>query len=174
MLYLDNMLTEGQKNYLAKLPPERANRTIKINSYDPRTKEIAEAIINRVKEIIPEADIRFMGSSSLGISGQNDVDIYIICPAELREAYSSKLSYVPLEKLQNKWKGSKDEIEISVYLSNSEDPKFKEQLDIFKILKNNPQILKDYKDLKRSMNGKTYKDYQIAKYEFYNHVLGIN
>lgn len=117
--------------------------------------------------------MRYMGASALGISGQNDVDIYIICPVYLRDTYSSKLSYASLEKLRNKWKGMKDEIEISIYLSDPEDPKFQEQLEIFKVFQENPKILKEYEELKQSMCGKTYREYQTAKYEFYNRVLGI-
>lgn len=32
-----------------------------------------------------------MGASALGISGQNDVDIYIICPAEFEGGLSEKV-----------------------------------------------------------------------------------
>ena len=53
------------------------------------------------------------------------------------------------------------------------DQKQKEQIEIFEIFKNSPEILKEYEELKLSMNGKTYKEYQIAKYEFYNRVLGL-
>ena len=48
----------------------------------------------------------------------------------------------------------------------------KEQIKIFNIFKNSHAILKEYEKLKSSMNGKAYKDYQIAKYKFYNRVLG--
>lgn len=167
------MLTAGQKNYLEKLTPEQAGRVINVHPYNPRTKELADGIIEGIKRHIPEADVRYMGASALGISGQNDVDIYIICPAYLRDTYSSKLNYASLERLRNKWKGVEDEIEISIYLSDPEDPKFQEQLEIFKTFQENPKILKEYEELKRSMSGKIYSEYQTAKYEFYNKVLGV-
>mgnify|MGYP001570464149 CR=1 FL=1 len=88
------MLTEGQKNYLSKLDPERASMPVSIKPFDPHTQIVAEKVIKKIKKQISEADIRFMGASALGISGQNDVDIYIICPADLREVYLTKLSEI--------------------------------------------------------------------------------
>ena len=115
-----------------------------------------------------------MGASALWISGQNDVDIYIICPTLVKENYLLKLTLELGEQVRNKWQWYEDEIEVSVYLSDPKDPKFQEQLEMFKIFKNNANVLKEYETLKESMSGKTYQEYQIAKYEFYNRVLGIN
>ncbi|OGD06817.1 hypothetical protein A3H89_04700 [Candidatus Amesbacteria bacterium RIFCSPLOWO2_02_FULL_48_11] len=47
----------------------------------------------------------------------------------------------------------------------------KEQNDIFNILKTNPDILKEYEDLKISLNGQSFREYQRQKYKFYNRVL---
>lgn len=167
------MLTEGQQNYLLKLDPERANTPVFVNTFDPRTKVIAKEIMGKIKNEIPDADIRFMGASALGISGQNDVDIYIICPHDIKENYLFKLKPVFGEQIKNKWQWEEEEIEVSVYLSDPTDQKFQEQLDIFDLLKNDHKILQEYEKLKEQMNGKSYKEYQVAKYEFYNRVLNI-
>jgi len=167
------MLTEGQQNYLSKLDYERANTPVVVNKFDPRTSVIAEKVISKIKKEIPEADIRFMGASALKISGHNDVDIYIICPPTLEENYLLKLSPIFGEQAKNKWQWTEDDIEVSVYLSDPTNKKFKEQLDIFDVFKNNFQILKEYEQLKEFLSGKTYKEYQTAKYEFYNRILNI-
>lgn len=168
------MLTEGQKNYLMKLSPERADSIIKIKPFNSSLAFIANRIIEKIKKEVSTADPRFMGASALGISGQNDIDIYVICSQDLKEGYVLKLGKIFGEQTKSKWHWFEEGQEVSVYLSDPEDDKFKEQLEIFKIFKNNQQILKDYENLKTSMNGKTYREYQIAKYEFYNQVLGIN
>ncbi len=168
------MLTDGQKNYLDKLSPEQANRTVIIKLYDPKLLVKANSIIEKIRRQIPDSDIRYMGASALGISGQNDVDIYVICSQSQKQEYLEKLAPVFGEQIKNKWHWYENDDEISVYLSDPADHKFQEQLDIFALLKNNPEILKEYEQLKTSMNGKIYKEYQIGKYEFYNRVLGIN
>lgn len=167
------MLTSGQKNYLSKLPKERMESIITVLPYNPKTETISEKVIKQIKETIPEVDVRYMGASALKISGQNDVDIYVITPKEIKENYLSKLIPQFSEQVKNKWQWHDDGIEVSVYLSDPEDFKFKEQLEIFEIFKVKSEITKEYETLKESMNGRTYGEYQTAKYEFYNRVLGI-
>lgn len=166
------MLTEGQKNYLARLTKERLENIVNVFPYNPKTEAIAEKVMNQIKEVIPKADVRYMGASALKISGQNDVDIYIMTPNNVKEDYLSKLSVKFAEQNKKKWQWHDDGIEVSVYLSDPEDFKFKEQIAIFEIFKTKPEITKGYEVLKELMNGKSYGEYQKAKYEFYNRVLG--
>lgn len=168
------MLTLGQKDYLSKLDSARANSSVQIKPYDPHTRIVAQKVIKIIKEKIPDADVRFMGASALGIAGQNDIDLYVICVDAQNKQYTSILRNIFGEKIKNKWHWFEDGYEISVYLSDPNEKKFKEQLDIFAAFQNNPIILKEYEKLKISMDGATYRDYQIVKYEFYNRVLGIN
>ena len=169
------MLLPGQKDYLSKLPPERAMAKVSVKPWDSKVVSVAESIIKKIKEKIPDADVRFMGASALRISGQNDIDIYVLCSDKDKNAYTERLKELFGEKAkEKKWKFSDDGLEVSVYINNPEDQKQKEQIEIFEIFKNNQKILKEYEELKLSMNGKTYKEYQIAKYEFYNKVLGLS
>ena len=168
------MLTENQNKYLAKLSSERASKAIIIKPYDSILADIAEKVIIKIKREIPDIDVRFMGASALKISGQNDIDIYIMCKNdELKEIYLSKLKLIFGEQIKNKWHWYENEIEISVYLSNPENQNMKEQLEIFDILNTSPELLKEYELLKSSLNGKPYNEYQTAKYKFYNRVLGV-
>ena len=48
------------------------------------------------------------------------------------------------------------------------------QIKVFEILKSDEKLLKEYEELKLSFDGKSYKDYQRAKYEFYNKILTTN
>lgn len=168
------MLLPGQKDYIFKLSPERARAKVSIKPWDSRIPAVAEKIIKKIKDKIPDADIRFMGASALKISGQNDIDIYVLCSNKDRDIYTEKLKEIFGEKTkEKKWKFLESRFEVSIYINNPEDQKQKEQIEIFEIFKNNLKILKKYEELKLSMNGKTYKEYQIAKYEFYNKVLGL-
>ena len=98
----------------------------------------------------------------------------MLCSDEVKDFYTEKLKGLFGEKTkEKKWKFFQGGFEVSVYINNPKDQKQKEQIEIFEIFKNSPEILKEYEELKLSMNGKTYKEYQIAKYEFYNRVLGL-
>lgn len=47
----------------------------------------------------------------------------------------------------------------------------KKQIAVIEILKNNKGLLKKYEKLKESMNGKSFREYQEKKYEFYHRIL---
>jgi hypothetical protein len=167
------MLQEGQKAYLNSLPLERLNAPVSIKPYNHKIAEVAERVIKKIRERIPSADVRFMGASALKISGQNDIDIYVLTESYIKDKYIKKLEQVLGKWPERKWHWYEDNFEISVYISDPDNYKLKEHLDLFKILSTDEGVLNEYEALKFSMNGKTYKEYQVAKYEFYNRILGI-
>jgi GrpB-like predicted nucleotidyltransferase (UPF0157 family) len=165
------MLSPDEQNYLDHLPPEKAEEIIIIKPYDHRSAGTASDVIQKVQATIPDADIRFMGASALGISGQNDIDIYILGPQTKLDDWAIKIKELFGEQIKGKWQFYQNGFEVSVYISDPESPTQKKQIQVFKKLQENRAILEDYEKLKESMNGKTYKDYQIAKYEFYHKLL---
>jgi hypothetical protein len=72
------MIKDSQRKYLQSLTPERLNSKVHLHLYEPKIEKIAERIISKIRELIPDADVRFLGASALKISGQNDIDIYIL------------------------------------------------------------------------------------------------
>ena len=62
---------------------------------------------------------------------------------------------------------------MGIYLTDPITSQVQEQIDVFNMLKNNPDLLKEYEQIKLTAAHLTYKQYQIQKYEFYNRILGI-
>ena len=168
------MLSPDEQNYLDHLLPEKAEEIIVIKPYDPGLENIANDVIQEIHATIPDANIRFMGASELGISGQNDIDVYVLGSSGRLGGWILKLNELFGEQIKGKWQFNRDGFEISIYAADPESPTQKKQIEVFEKLKGNKSILKDYEKLKESMNGKTYKDYQIAKYEFYHALLNKN
>jgi GrpB-like predicted nucleotidyltransferase (UPF0157 family) len=169
--YLKNMLSSDEQNYLDHLSPEKAREAVIIKPYDSRLADIARNIIQNIQAIIPDADVRFMGASALGISGQNDIDIYILGLPYKLDDWITKIKESLGERTNGKWQFDQDGFEVSIYIADPEDPNQKKQIEVFEKLKENPSALQDYEKLKESMNGKSYKNYQTAKYEFYQKLL---
>jgi len=167
------MITQKEQNYLDNLSPEEAGRIISITPYSSEVHEIAEKVMAKIKSILPDADVRFMGASALKISGQNDIDIYVLTDTLNHPKYLSVLNELFGEQTKHKWHWLEKGYEVSVYLSDAADPDQKRQIDMFELLRSNREILNEYEALKSSMNGKTYREYQTAKYEFYNKILGV-
>lgn len=161
----------NQEKYLNNLPAEMADKPVVIQPYKPELLGIAENIMDRIKSELPQAEVRFMGASALRISGQNDIDIYVLVNSTQRDGYVEKLNILFGEQTQNSWNWKQDGFEVTVYLDDPKNPALQEQILIFEKLKDDPALLKKYEALKTSMNGKTYREYQEAKYNFYNQIL---
>ncbi|TSC87289.1 MAG: Uncharacterized protein G01um101416_503 [Microgenomates group bacterium Gr01-1014_16] len=171
------MLNQNQEKYLSTIP---ADKKVVIKPYDPKLKEIAETIIRSVHSIDPDLEVLFMGAAELGISGQGDLDLYILSKPSEFGKYISGLKDVFGEPVKEKdtyvaWELIRNEIPVELYLTDPGDEIYntsmKEQIDIFNILKSNPGLLKEYEDLKIRLNGQLFREYQRQKYEFYNRVL---
>jgi len=170
------MLTKEERDYLSKIDP---SKKVSIYPFDPKGKALGEAIVKQIKNHFPDLEVLFMGSVALGISGQKDIDIYALADPKDFDKYlptfeklfgkiDKQGKYV--KKAFVEWKFQKDGYEIEIYLT--EPPE--RQIKVYEILKSNQILLKEYEDLKLSFNGKSYKDYQKAKYEFYNRILPTN
>ena len=123
-------------------------------------------------DLYSDLEIKHMGASALKISGQNDIDIYAFSsPLDFDKFLPGliKLFGEPLHKHETfcEWKFKKDEFDVEFYLT--EPPK--EHIKIFAILKANLDLLKEYENLKALMNGKSFREYQEKKYEFYHKIL---
>jgi hypothetical protein len=133
---------------------------------------LGETIVRKIKNHFPNLEVLFMGSVALEISGQRDLDIYALADPKDFDNYKPTLEklfgkYKNIHKTFIEWKFSKDGYEIEIYLT--EPPE--RQIKVYEILKSDPKLLKEYEDLKLSFDRKSYKDYQKAKYVFYNRIL---
>lgn len=163
------MLTSDEINYLNKIPKDKK---VKIYPFDPKVTEIAEEITNSIHGIYPNLEIKHMGASALKISGQNDIDIYALSNSKDFGKYLPnliKLFGKPLHKHKTfiEWKFKKDKFDVEFYLT--EPPR--EHIKIFEMFKDNTNLLKEYENLKSSMNRKSFREYQEKKYEFYHKIL---
>jgi len=167
------MLTQDEINYLKKIP---ADKKVYIYPFDPKAVRVAEGLIQSIHNIYQDLEVKHMGASALGISGQNDIDIYAFSdPVDFDKYLSSliKLFGEPLHKHKAfiEWKFKKDNFDIEFYLTAKDSETMKKQIAVFEKLKNNKDLLKEYEKLKESMNRKSFRKYQEKKYEFYHKIL---
>ncbi len=167
------MLTSNQEKYLLTIPEDKV---VKIIPFSPKSREITEEVIRQVHQVFPELEVLFIGAAALGIFGQNDLDINILCPTGDFDKYCPGLTKVfgepAIKGTSIKWSFARGEYEVELYLTDPESPSFKEQLRVFNLLKNNAELLKEYEELKKSSEGISFREYQKRKYEFYNRILG--
>ena len=116
-----------------------------------------------------------MGASALGISGQNDIDIYAFSDSgEFAEFLPGliKLFGKPLHKRETfvEWKYKKNGFDTEFYLTEKDSETMKKQIGVFETLKKSKSLLKQYDKLKSSMDGRSFREYQKKKYEFYHRI----
>jgi GrpB-like predicted nucleotidyltransferase (UPF0157 family) len=164
------MLTTDEKDFLSKIP---ADKKVNIYPFDPNVAKIAGEIIKSIHNIYSGLEVKHMGASALGISGQNDADIYAFADSSEFDKFLPgliKLFGKPLHQHETfrEWKFKREGIDIEFYLTAKDSETMQKQIKVFEILKNNKDLLKEYENLKSSMNGKSYRQYQEKKYEFYH------
>lgn len=169
------MLTKGQANYLAKVPDDQK---MVVKPFNPRGLEIANQVIAEIKEIEPELEVILLGSLPLKILGQEDIDISAFCIKSEQSKHIDnfkKLFGEPNRGGINSvgWDFQREGFSVSVWLTDPTVETTKQQVAIFNLLKNNPELLEEYAKIKEEAQYLPYKEYQKRKYVFFNRILGI-
>lgn len=113
----------------------------------------------------------------MGISGQDEIDVYVPVPPDEFDSYILKMSKVfgeprslyPLERVR-----FSEEIEgkkIDLFLINEEHDDWINGVKFENYLKSHSKDLEKYKKLKEEMNGFSVKDYYTRKNKFINKIL---
>ena len=113
------MLTKDELDFLNKI---LADKKIHIYPFDPRVTGIAGELIQSINGIYPDLEVKHMGASALGISGQNDIDIYAFSDLKNFDKFFPSLTKLlgePLHKHETfcEWKFKKEEFDIEFYLT---------------------------------------------------------
>lgn len=168
------MLTPYQEKYLSKIPE---NTPVAVYPWDARGLEVAQAVMQDIKSVLPENEIVFIGSLPLKIAGQKDIDLSVLSPVSEFPKNQAKLEgkFGSPDKegvTSIAWHFVREGWDVAIYLTDPVSSQVQEQIEVFKILKNNPDLLKEYEHIKLEAKDKPYKEYQRRKYEFYNRILG--
>jgi len=166
------MLTSDEKDFLNK----QIDRVVTIEPFNPACRVAANAVIDKIRSVFPDADVRHLGGSSLELSGQNDVDLYVLSDPSDFDKYLPGLiklfgNTVSRKYDSNAWKFKQDGIEVELYLTDPASKPMQTQIGVYKALKSSKRLRKEYEVLKERYNGGSWKEMQRAKYEFYHKIL---
>ncbi len=168
------MLTPNQEKFLSFVPE---NTSVSVYPWNSAGLEIAKQLISEIHSLLPNYEVVLIGSLPLKIAGQKDIDLCVLSPVNHFSKCQPKLE----EKIGKPYKFAATSIgwhfkrqgwEVEIYLTDPVSSDVKEQMDVFKLLQENPQFLTEYEKIKLENANKPYKEYQKKKYEFYNRILG--
>ncbi|MFA6552116.1 MAG: GrpB family protein [Candidatus Paceibacterota bacterium] len=169
------MLTPEQAKWIAHLSDEDK---IKIIPFDHTVEEKFQKVKQRIQKILgKEIPVEHHGATSLGISGQDEIDVYIPISSdkfsslinELKNIFGEPKSLYPLERAR--FVTEEDRKHIDVFLINREHYGWNNMIRFEAYLKSNSQALEDYKKLKEYGNELSVREYYRRKIEFINEVL---
>lgn len=167
------MITPAQQKWIDTL----SDRKVSIVPYDPKTDELFAVVREKIFAVLgPEALVDHGGASSLGISGQDEIDVSIVAEADKFDEYIPKLEkifgpvrsrYADRARFEVKEDGKKIDLKIvdASHVNYLEGKKFEAYL------RNHSKDLGNYRILKETADGVTVKEYYSRKTEFINTTL---
>jgi GrpB-like predicted nucleotidyltransferase (UPF0157 family) len=171
------MITPQQQKWIDHLSDKDR---IVIKPYDSTTPEKFEAVKTKIKNSLGESiDVRHCGATSLGISGQDEIDVYIpVAPSKfnklipsLTQLFGEPRSHYPLERAR--FVTIENGKHVDVFLINKDSDGWLNGLKFEKYLKSHPKALEAYRKLKESGNGLSTREYYRRKIEFINQILDL-
>lgn len=169
------MLTLGQEKWIAHLSNKDR---IRIVPFDPTAEAKFQKVKQKIRSVLgDEIAVEHRGATSLGISGQDEIDVYVPTPPDkfnslvdsLGASFGKPKSLYPLERARFViHEGGKH---VDVFLINEECDGWKNGIRFEAHLKSHPESLESYRQLKESGNGLTVREYYRRKIEFINDIL---
>lgn len=169
------MLTAGQEKWIAHL---RDDDKVVTKPYDETAPDKFEKVKERIQAVLgKETQIMHCGATALGISGQDEIDIYLPVPPDrfdslihpLKEMFGEPRSLYPLERARFvTLEGGKH---IDVFLINQECDGWKNGVKFEAYLRTHPEVLEAYRRLKEDGNGLSTREYYRMKIGFINDIL---
>lgn len=171
------MLTPEQEKWVQHL---NTTGKVEIFPYDEKAPEKFEQIKAQVQSVLGNVEVLHRGASSMGISGQREIDVYVpLTPEEIEEytpkmeeAFGKPKSVYPNER--TKFLAKIYGTTIEIMLTNKEHPSWINGERFRDNLLENPEALERYKKLKEECAGLNCQEYYRRKIEFINEILGEN
>lgn len=171
------MTTKKQEEWLNHLTDDDH---VIIVPFNPNVKKIFKDVKQQLQAILgKQVEIVHRGASSMGISGQGDIDIYIPVEAQFFNNYLSKLvealgkpgSLYPLERAR--WVKKIEGVRVETFLMNNEHPAWITSTIFEAYLRTHPISLTKYEKIKQDAEGKSTREYYRVKIEFINKILRL-
>lgn len=169
------MLTEEQRKWVDHLSDTDA---VRIVPFDPGAEEKFQGVRALIRSKLgKETAVEHHGATSLGISGQDEIDVYVPVPpdrfsgliAPLTELFGEPGSLYPMERAR--FRTSVGRKRVDVFLVNDEWSGWRDGLAFEAYLRARPEALMEYERLKEEGNGLSVREYYRRKIAFINGIL---
>lgn len=154
---------------------ESSKEVVKIVPYDSEITRKGLTWLRKLKKSVPESDVFFVGSAALKIAGGRDLD-YVICTNDEKlNKYVQRISKLFGKPIRNKkdvveWNMKSRGVNVDVIMLPKDSRIFRMLVGTHQAIANNKKILKEYVALKKLLNGKSKRQYELKRAFFFNKV----
>lgn len=169
------MLTPAQQTWIDHLSD---TDTISIVPFDATAEAKFLTIKQQIQSFLGTGiRVEHHGATSLGISGQDEIDVYMPVPSNtfrtfltsLEKLFGKPSSVYPLQRAR--FVTSADGKHVDVFLINEDSNNWLDCITFESYLRAHPIELEAYRVLKENGNNLTVRDYYRIKTEFINDIL---
>jgi len=171
------MLTAEQQKWIDHLSD---TKVVTIFPFDPTSEEKFLSVKSAINKVLGSAqEVVHSGASSLGISGQDEIDAYVPVPSAdfdrttvlLKSLYGEPKSFYPLVRVH--FMTAVENKRIDVFVINEHDAGWIDSVKFMDHLRAHPAALERYRLLKENNTGLTTREYYRRKTEFINEILSM-
>ncbi|HZW04999.1 MAG TPA: GrpB family protein [Anaerolineaceae bacterium] len=171
------MLTPAQEKWIAQFSDKDQ---ITVLPFDPTAERKFAAVRRKVQAALgPTVPVEHHGATSLGISGQDEIDVYVPVPEEQFDSFLAPLtalfgpprSYYRRERARFvTFEGSKH---VNVFLINATCRAWLDGCRFEAHLRAHPEALERFRQVKAAGQGLSSRAYFRRKLEFINEILAL-
>lgn len=157
--------------------PVKFEETVQIIDPSPEVVEKADSYIVVLRGILPDAEISLIGSLAIPVSIKNEIDILVeVGEREDIKAVQDKISMEsgkvfragPIVRGEGFMRsGKKSGLICELHILHKGDSKANKYRELIKRFQSDPDLLKEYDVLKKSLDGASSEKYKAEKAKFF-------
>lgn len=153
-----------------------SEKTFNFKPWNESTKIVAEDVIGQIRAVAPHLEVLYMGASALGLPGDNDIDLDVLCDKndlDFNTILLSKVLGTPKEIIRDditKWEFAYRGLVVDCILSDPKYSHVSRQKKIFEILQSSPEVREAYIRIKQECDRKPYSVYKEKKAKFFDKI----
>lgn len=169
-LYLSLLMASPREFIYSWLFSPRA--PIRIRPFNPRATRVADRLISQIKKLCPGLSIYFLGSSSLKIAGQGDIDLFLACPPQRLPAVRRVLTAefgAPVKRSwhRTEWHFVFGRFPVELVVLSPQSRELHHQLKTFIAIKKH---LSEYELVKNNSDHLPAREYILRRMAFFNRI----
>lgn len=167
------LLIQSPKDYLYSYCYD--NKTIRIMPFDMAVYRKGRILSGKIRRLCPRLRVNLIGSVGLKIEGEGDIDIYAGAKKAYLPEYYRKIGRVfgtpaRIRPDYREWEFEYRGVPVELHVTDEDNSRYRKQIKLFRLLKNTPRYLEEYRGLKKSASGGSKRAYVRAKMELFNRI----